>query len=148
MNGTVTDTVTGLVWLRDLSCFATAKPYDQANQAAAALANGQCGLTDHSVASDWRLPTKDEWSATVARAVVLGCTGGNSPSLTNDKGSACLSVGPTSFAGVASVTYWSRSAIEGNPSFAWDAYLVDGGVSGGVLKGVTLRVWPVRGGPR
>jgi hypothetical protein len=116
-NGTVTDTVTGLIWLKNAACLGSAD-WAAANVAAAALANGQCGLTDGSSPGDWRLPTKDEWVATIARAVALGCTisgPGTEPSLTNNDGHACLSVGPSSFAGVASDSYWSSTANEANP---------------------------------
>jgi len=106
-NGTVTDTVTGLVWLRNASCTFGAlafKSYSAANQAAAGLAAGQCGLTDGSSPGDWRLPTQAEWQATVARAVALGCTAG-AATLTNDPGTGCLGAGPTSFTGVQSNIY-------------------------------------------
>jgi hypothetical protein len=46
-NGTVTDSVTGLTWLKDAACLGSAH-WAAANQAAAALASGQCGLTDRS----------------------------------------------------------------------------------------------------
>jgi hypothetical protein len=75
-------------------------------------------LTDGSSAGDWRLPTKDEWSATIAAAVALGCktrfeSPSSSPSLTNDAGLGCLNVGTgTSFAGVAADGYKSTSSLE------------------------------------
>ena len=75
-NGTVTDTATGLIWLKNASCFRT-NSYASANQAAAALADGQCGLTDGSTVGDWRLPTRGEWETTIARAVALGCKAGS-----------------------------------------------------------------------
>jgi len=149
-NGTVTDTVTGLIWLKNANCFGRTN-YAAANQAAAGLAAGQCGLTDGSSAGDWRLPTKTEWQATIAGAVVLGCTlggAGSPPSLTNDPGTGCLSAGPTSFTGVQVDDYWSSSAFEVGPTNAWfvalhsfsNVFLFNGG------KGVfTNFVWPVRG---
>src|SRR2546425_2970833 len=76
MNGTVTDTVFGLVWLRDSTCLGLAD-YALANRLAANLADGQCGLTDGSRPGDWRLPRRDEWEAMVA----LGCV---NPPITND----------------------------------------------------------------
>jgi hypothetical protein len=149
-NGTVTDTVTGLIWLKNAACLGLAN-WANANGAAAALANGQCGLTDGSSAGDWRLPSKDEWVATIARAVALGCKfggPGSPPSLTNDAGTGCLNSGHgTSFAGVASGFYWSSSTEETVPTLAWDAILVDGNVVNDD-KGGSIRVWPVRGGPR
>jgi hypothetical protein len=59
-NGTVTDTVTGLIWLKNAGCLGFAD-WASANGLAATLANGQCGLTDNSSPGDWRLPNKDEW---------------------------------------------------------------------------------------
>jgi len=146
-NGTVTDTVTGLIWLQQANCHANAT-YAVANQAAAGLKEGDCSLTDGSSPGNWRLPTIDEWSATIARAVALGCTFGNAPALTNDAGTACYGDGATSsFAGVASSLYWSSPTFEANPANAWGADLFSGSV-GNTGKGSTLRVWPVRGGPR
>ena len=147
-NGTVTDTVTGLVWLRNANCFSF-QTYSAASQAAAGLANGQCGLRDGSSAGDWRLPTKAEWEATIARAVALGCTSGSPggpPSLTNDAGTGCLSAGPTSFTGVQVSLYWSSTALEGNPSLAWFMDLGYGSVSKVGKNSAILLVWPVRGG--
>ena len=50
-NGTVTDTLTDLVWLRNASCFSYTN-WDQATADAASLADGQCSLTDGSPAGD------------------------------------------------------------------------------------------------
>ena len=149
-NGTVTDTVTGLIWLKNASCFPDVADYAAANRAAARLAAGQCGLTDGSSAGDWRLPTKAEWQATIARAVALGCylvaPNFNPPSLTNDAGTGCFSTGPTSFTGLRSYVYWSSNAIEDNPSAAWFVSLSAGNVNDGFSKGFFNDVWPVRGG--
>lgn len=149
-NGTVTDTVTGLIWLKQSDCLGSAR-WDAANQAAAGLKDGDCTLTDGSSPGDWRLPTKAEWEATIARAVALGCEFGRlgGPSLTNDAGTACYGMGTgSSFAGVASAEYWSSTAD--GPGAAWGADLLYGSVgrTAGVNKDWTLRVWPVRGGPR
>ena len=146
-NGTVTDTVTGLIWLQQADCLANAN-YSAANQAAAALANLQCGLTDGSSPGDWRLPTKDEWNVTIARARALGCIAGSAPSLTKDAGTTCFGNGTgSSFAGVTSEYYWSSTTDETYPAWAGVAFLLGGNVGGGFKDGA-LRVWPVRGGPR
>jgi Protein of unknown function (DUF1566)/PEGA domain len=148
-NGTVTDTVTGLIWLKQSNCLPNTI-WAVANQAAAGLKDGDCALTDHSSPGDWRLPTRDEWSATIARAAALACTTfGSYPSLTNDAGTNCLQVGPSSFADVAPADYWSSSSDEIDPRYAWYGTLAPGLVIRAV-KTLTVHfgVWPVRGGPR
>lgn len=143
----MTDTVTGLIWLENANCFGSTN-YAAANQAAAGLADGQCGLFDGSSAGDWRLPTKAEWETTIARALALGCVLFGSPgppSLTNDAGTGCLSAGGTSFTGVQSSLYWSSSAREDDPDNAWDMSL-GLGVVFDLVKFSGNVVWPVRGG--
>jgi hypothetical protein len=54
-DGTVTDELTGLIWLAQADCLGRVEWLD-ALAAANGLAAGQCGLTDGSVAGDWRLP--------------------------------------------------------------------------------------------
>jgi hypothetical protein len=149
-NGTVTDTVTGLIWLKQSHCLPN-NTWVTANQAAAGLKNGDCGLTDRSSAGDWRLPTKDEWSAMVARAVALDCkySGlGGPPSLTNDAGTDCYVSGPSSFLGVAALAnYWSSTSYEFDPRWAWQAFL-ENGLFSPTNKIYGGWVWPVRGGRR
>jgi hypothetical protein len=145
-NGTVTDTVTGLVWLQKANCF-SARSYAAANRVAASLTDGRCGLTDGSVEGDWRLPTKAEWEAMIDHAVSMGCFGGNAPSITNDPGTGCLASGPTSFTGVQLSIYWSSSAVEASPNQAWGADVLNGNVNSTLLnKGSSRLVWAVRGG--
>jgi hypothetical protein len=146
-NGTVTDAVTGLIWLQNAGCLGYAT-WAAANQAAAALANGQCGLADGSSAGDWRLPTKDEWRATVARAFDLGCTVSNGPSLTDDTGTVCRSVGPSSLTGVTSYLYWSSSSDEIGLFLGWYGNLGYGEVGRIYKASYSLLVWPVRSGHR
>lgn len=145
-NGTVTDTVTGLIWLQQANCMVIGN-YADANRFAASLKDGDCNLTDKSAPGDWRLPTRDEWSATVAQALALGCYGATAPTLTNDPGNGCLRFGFTSFAGLASDFYWSSTSNASNPTEAWSQFLSNGGVYS-YSKSTTLRVWPVRGGSR
>jgi hypothetical protein len=54
-DGTVTDKLTGLIWLKNADCFGQ-KTWDEALTDCNGLANGSCGLTDESAAGDWRLP--------------------------------------------------------------------------------------------
>ncbi|MDZ7744281.1 MAG: DUF1566 domain-containing protein [Candidatus Saccharibacteria bacterium] len=54
-DGTITDNLTGLVWLRHANCFGT-RDWATAINDANNLASGSCSLSDGSVAGDWRLP--------------------------------------------------------------------------------------------
>jgi uncharacterized protein DUF1566 len=73
-NGTVTDNLTGLIWLRDANCTDSsggiAKPDGYLTWANALswsnnLSSGRCGLSDGSRAGDWRLPNVDELESLV-----------------------------------------------------------------------------------
>lgn len=66
-NGTVSDTLTGLVWLKDAGCI-TAQNWPNALAAASQLASGSCGLTDGSTAGQWRIPNRTEVLSLVDRA--------------------------------------------------------------------------------
>jgi hypothetical protein len=57
-NGTISHTVTGLVGLKRADCINGQWP--DALAAVNALASGQCGLTDNSVAGAWRMPNRHE----------------------------------------------------------------------------------------
>jgi hypothetical protein len=162
-NGTVTDTVTGLVWLRDATCLGQAD-WATANTVAASLEHGDCGLSDGSRAGDWRLATEAEWAATILRAFQLNCRGdGAYPSLTNNGGTACLvgtpqGSGPTdhvfvnvpSGAAVCGVlsdqacTFWTSTTSEAFGTLAVRARLFFGTANDSVLKTQVYGVWPVR----
>lgn len=141
-NGTVTDTQTQLIWLKQADCL-PANTWAAANQSAAGLKNGDCGLTDQSSPGDWRLPTKDEWSVTVARARTLGCL----PTLTNDAGTACYGDGSSSsFLNLPSFDIWSGTSDEALPVDAWIVRLCCGVVVDGTPKFFGFPAWPVRSG--
>ncbi len=63
-DGTVTDNVTSLVWLKDADCWGTV-PYHQAFGQVDALSDGQCGLTDGSNSGDWRMPNINELNSLI-----------------------------------------------------------------------------------
>ena len=58
-DGTVTDTRTGLIWLKNAN-LCDIKPWDDAVAYCSSLASGQAGLTDGSKAGQWRLPSIQE----------------------------------------------------------------------------------------
>ncbi len=113
------------------------------NAAAAALADGQCGLTDNSSPGAWRLPTVEEWQVILDKAVANGCS---APYVPDVGGLGCCGTDTCAFAGVQSNRYWSSSTIFDNTQGAWGARLNSGDVSG-FAKTFNFFVWPVRGGP-
>lgn len=150
-NGTVTDSVTGLVWLQDANCLGN-QDWATANQLAAELAEGQCGLTDGSRRGDWRLPTKAEWEATIAQAIFLDCnSGGTFVALTGTAGrvtpgnpSGCFRDEPVPlFVNVFNGKYWSSSAREEFPRSAWPVHLRRG-IFDSDPKFFEIPLWPVR----
>src|SRR5258705_1077642 len=58
-NGTITDKLTGLIWLKNANCFGR-RIWADALADVTVLNSGECGLTDGSVAADWRMPNRNE----------------------------------------------------------------------------------------
>jgi len=63
-NGTVTDNLTGLIWLKNANCF-DIRSWATALTDASMLNSGECGLTDGSVEGNWRLPNVREMQSLV-----------------------------------------------------------------------------------
>jgi hypothetical protein len=63
-DGTVTDRLTGLIWLKNAGCF-NATDWASALNAANQLASGACGLTDGSRTGQWRMPNANELESLV-----------------------------------------------------------------------------------
>ena len=63
-DGTVTDHLSGLVWLKDAGC-ASPSNWATALTAANQLAHGACGLSDASTAGQWRMPNVNELESLV-----------------------------------------------------------------------------------
>ena len=125
-DGTVTDNLTGLIWLKNADCFGY-QTWNEAVTVSNTLASGACGLTDGSVAGDWRLPNRKELESLLD----LG------------QFDPALPLGHP-FSGVRLSFYWSSTAYA-YPNFAWDVNMVDGYVIFDDKNGI-LFVWPVRGG--
>jgi hypothetical protein len=145
-NGTVTDTQTGLIWLKHAACYSTATATDfaTANNTASTLQSGQCGLTDGSAAGSWRLPTDQEWAALVQPQCANDPAG---PAIPNKAGTGCYSNSPWATVDWESpVTYWSSTTLTAyDPSYGQFAQLQGGQVAGGP-KFNHMRIWPVRSG--
>jgi hypothetical protein len=126
-NGTVTDNLTGLIWLKNANCDG-GKTWADALIYCNALANGTCGLSDGSVAGDWRLPNVKELQSLIDFG---------------NYDSALPSGHP--FSGAQSDFYWSSTTNANYTGIAWLVYLYDGHVHHDI-KARNVYVWPVRGG--
>jgi hypothetical protein len=134
-NGTVTDNLTGLIWLKNASCFGVQDWQTALNSANTLVGNNtQCStapdgfLNDGSVVGDWRLPNITELESLVDAQRV-------GPSL------------PTGhpFSNVLGVLYWSASTSAYGTNYARLVSMSGGGVEG-IGKFNHYCVWPVRGG--
>ena len=126
-DGTITDELTGLVWMKNADCWGTMS-WAAALSKISAL-NGPSGCTGYTgTHSDWRLPNRRELRSLVDY-------GRYSPALPSGH----------PFTGVQTGFYWSSTTYANNTSYAWYVYLSDGYVSYGFKTG-SYYVWPVRGG--
>jgi len=136
-NGTVTDNLTGLIWLKYANCFGL-RTWAQAMSDANTLAGGYCGVTDGSTAGQWRLPNVKELQSLIDFAYY-------NPALSNAAGTAIWVAGDLSFTGVKSGYYWSSTTYADSTVGAWYLSLYRGYVFR-VVKTNIHYVWPVRGG--
>lgn len=127
-DGTVTDNLTGLIWLKNAKCFAVQNWTDALNSPKS-LQSGMCGLTDASVAGDWRLPDIHELDSLVDIS-------NTAPAL------------PTGhpFQNVQSTGYWSSTTNVFHPLRARYVYLPNGAINGADKVTDLHYTWPVRGG--
>ena len=127
LDGTVTDNLTGLIWLKDANCFGL-RTWSYALSDCNGLQAGWCGLTDGSNAGDWRLPHYKELFSLVDA---------------KNYNPALPTVHP--FADVRSEEYWSSTTYAYHSNYAWYVNMYDGYV-GYDAKDFYYRVWCVRGG--
>ena len=125
-DGSVTDNLTGLVWLKNANCFGL-HSWEFAFVFSKGLASGLCGLTDGSVAGDWRLPNQKEMLSLIDY-------GQYDPALTPGH----------PFTGVQDGDYWSSSTRVNHPTDAWSVVLIGGNIYLPRSKKNKFQVWPVR----
>jgi hypothetical protein len=128
-DGTVTDELTGLVWLKDADFYGELS-WEQALAVVRHLDTGSAGLSDGSAAGDWRLPTIKELFSLI------------------DYESSHPIVPPDNpFENVRSSIYWTSTSLASAPQLAWMTTL---GIGPTVfdLKVNGNRLWPVRGQAR
>jgi hypothetical protein len=144
-NGTVTDHLTGLIWLTNANCpnatraWATALT-DVASLNSAGTMNGNnCGDTSNSgtYQTDWRLPNLRELQSLIHYGYF-------NPALSNAAGTGKWSVDDP-FSNFQSNAYWTSSTVAQSTTAAFYVNLYNGVVST-TAKSTNYYVWPVRGG--
>ena len=149
-DGTVTDNLTGLIWLKDAGCFDTVGEVAKGSSVSTSkitwanaltwsnnLATDKCGLSDGSAVGDWRLPNITELESLVDLSGTTSVLSSGHP-----------------FSNVYPGYYWSSSSYIFSNSNAWLVHMSTGIVSGnqgvtganGAAKSTQHYVWPVRTG--
>ena len=128
-DGTVTDHLTGLIWLKNAGCFAP-KDWWGALDASNNLENGQCGLSDGSNPGDWHLPNIKELNSLISQAYHML----NQPALPAGHPFNQLRD-----------NYWSSTVKQPEFNYAWFVDL-EGPFTLREFRNVRFNVWPVRGG--
>ena len=127
-NGTVTDHLTGLIWLKNANCFGR-RTWNNARVDCNGLSSGWCGLTDGSSAGDWRLPNLRELESHIDYDVVNPAIWVTHP-----------------YVNVQSSYYWASTTLVGGfDDSAWVMYMYSG-YDNAFPKSNPYYVWPVRGG--
>ncbi len=137
-NGTVTDNLTGLIWLQNANVAGVRNWVD----ALADVENlNKDGVMNGTIAGDksnggrhqkdWRLPNRNELAS-------LTDSSNNNPALPSGYSSV--------FNGVQSGGYWSSDTLKGGIAYAWIVNLGDLGIMDTANKTDTCYVWPVRAG--
>jgi hypothetical protein len=132
-DGTVTDNLTGLIWLKNTKCFKM-MDWESAILVAKSLKDGDCGpnsaliLSDGSSAGDWRLPSMNE-------LCILIDYSRRNPALPNGH---MFSEFPPGY-------YWSATTLDYHPGMAWIVYIESGTTCYDDIKNHAGHIWPVRG---
>ena len=126
-DGTITDKLTGLTWLQNTQCIGRLEWLD-ALTSVNALANSSCGLTDGSVAGDWRMPNYLELMSIANLGVANSLAWLTSFGFTNLQGLA----------------YWSSTSTTSVKNYAF-SYQFSHRFSGVSQKTQDYQTWPVKG---
>jgi len=131
-NGTMTDDLTGLIWLKNADCFGVME-WGPAVSTPRSMASGQCGLNDGSVAGQWRLPSKNELESLI--------------NLQQYDQAGWLKL--QGFSNVQNNIYWSSTTNATNVNTAWFLNMFDTAFTNFAFKTYyygshSYYVWPVR----
>jgi hypothetical protein len=127
-NGTVTDNLTGLIWMKNANAF-DQRTWADALSDANGLKSGDAGLTDGSQAGDWRLPNIRELESLID----------------NGRYDPALPAGHP-FTNVQPFIYWSSTTNEHITTYAWGVD-IRSTQEDDYGKSFDYYVWCVRGGP-
>ena len=129
-DGTVTDELTGLIWLKDASCLESRSWADAFTYVNNLNSGSDYACDSYTAATfgDWRLPNVKELQSLIDY-------GNHGP---------CLPSGHL-FTGVVSNYYWSSTTNANSTGYAWYVFLDVGHVRNDD-KDNSNYVWPVRGG--
>ncbi|MCK5469278.1 MAG: DUF1566 domain-containing protein [Cyclobacteriaceae bacterium] len=131
-DGTVTDNLTKLIWLKNSNCFGKLDWRDAA-LAAKGLKEGDCGpnpalvLSDGSSTGDWRLPTMSELCTLIDFSR-------RDPALPNGH----------FFSDVPPGYHWSMTTLDYYSEMAWIVYIESGTTCYEDIKNHAGHIWPVR----
>jgi len=143
-DGTVTDNLTGLIWLRDANCFGRrlwSEAITDCNvlEAGDNLCNsGTFSLTDGSIGGQWRLPNRFELASLLDMKFY-------EPTLSNSEGTGQWELGDPFINLVTDYYYWTATTDPSYTALAMYVYMYNGEMVYD-HKYHDLHVWPVRGG--
>jgi hypothetical protein len=123
-NGTLTDTMTGLVWLKQANCIRDT--WANAVAEVQALASGACALSDGSKAGDWRMPNRKELESLSDRMETNHADFFNARYVWKSNGQVYREALFSSF--MVSEYYWTSTTVAANSGEAWTVYSCDFGV--------------------
>jgi hypothetical protein len=133
-DGTITDTLSGLIWLKDAGCLGSPL-WSDGLTAVNQLESGACGLTDASSAGEWRMPNLAELESLIDVSASFPALPVNHP-----------------FLNVSGGVYWSSTSYYGGVGGSTKAWIIrfsDGRYmndSGSNVKATSMNViWAVTG---
>lgn len=101
-NGTITDNLTGLIWLKNANCPNTLRTWQGALDFVVGINNGTNNCGDTSNASDWRLPNRNELTSLLDLGTVPALPAGHP------------------FTNFVASGYWSSTTSAFNSFGAWN----------------------------
>ncbi len=138
-DGTVTDNLTGLIWLKDADALGRNIWTDALTRVAELNSGTDFSAAEYTVGTytDWRFPNLFELESLRDMAYYGPC-------ISNTAGTGKWTPGDP-FVDVQSYYYWSGTSFANNTVYAWYVYMDFGSVSFND-KSNSIYVWPVRGG--